>query len=403
MPRVMARRQRGAAALLAVLLLCALATLTGLCAHRALIDEERHAAMQWRAVQAFHAADAALPWALAQLHAGRVDGHCAPSADPAEPSLRDRLLRQQADGRLVPRTDADGAALHAGCVLDGEQWRCGCTGMAPPPQGVAPAFDVQLAAAAGAPGLLRLQARGCVGCGDDALNAQARAEWLLAPVAALAVLPTAALTARGPLRLDPPLAPVLVARDGLLLHGRAAVDAGAAALLGRPGAAPEDGIADQDDTLPADAARFFQRLAGLAPAAFADAPGVWRVACAPQADCAEALGTAVRTGARLLWVEGDLALPAGAVLGRADAPVLLAVGGTARLEAGFSLHGLLLAGALDWHAAAGDGVRGAVVVNGGCCQGSGTPRIEHDAALLARLSQQAQRLVPVPGSWKDFE
>jgi hypothetical protein len=84
--------------------------------------------------------------------------------------------------------------------------------------------------------------------------------------------------------------------------------------------------------------------------------------------------------------------------------VLLATSGAARLGPGVRLHGLLAAASLQWQARpSGDFIRGAVLVDGDCCEGGGAPAIERDAALLRRLAQQAGRFVAVPGSWKDFD
>jgi hypothetical protein len=84
--------------------------------------------------------------------------------------------------------------------------------------------------------------------------------------------------------------------------------------------------------------------------------------------------------------------------------VLLAVQGEAHLGPGLRLYGVLAAAGLRWHARpGGDFIRGAVLVNGDCCEGSGSPEIVRDAALVRLLARQAGRFIAVPGSWKDVD
>lgn len=417
-------RQRGAAALLSVLLLCGLALLASLYAHRALLAETRGVEVQRRSAQALAAAESGLQWALAQLNAGRADAACRPGSEAAHEPLRDRLVDVSATGRLAPRLDANGAPLQAGCALEADGgWRCRCSGEgAPATEGERIAFDVRVEAGPST-GLLRLVSRGCLGCGGGDLDAQAQVQQLLALVPALPGLPAAPLTARGALRLDP-LAPRLSSRErdaqGLLLHAGGPVEAPAlqGPQRGDP-AAPANGhqtgshdspdaalpaglVIEQDAALVLPPGRFLHRYLGLEPLDLSRAPAVRTLRC--DGDCAADLRAAVAAGARLLWVEGDLLLPSGLALGSADAPVLLAVQGQARLGAGVALHGLLAAASLQWQArSGGDFIRGAVLVDGDCCEGSGAPAIERDAALLRRLAWQAGRYVPVLGGWRDDE
>jgi hypothetical protein len=399
------RRQRGAVALLTVLLLCALALLTGLQAHRALLAELRGSRVQQRSAQAREAAESGLHWALAQLNAGRVDDACRPGSAGGGQRLRERLIASPAGVKLSPLLDATGTPARAGCSVDAQgAWACACDGSgAPATADESPAFSVQVAAGPRL-NLLRLRSHGCLGCGDGELDAQAPAEWLLALVPALTGLPAAPLTVRGTVRLHA-LEARLVNRErdthGLLLHAGGTVD-GTGLEVDAAGTQAERPVADHDPELALPPGRLLQRYLGLDPVDLARAPGVQAVRCG--GDCADTLRAAVARGAQALWVEGELSLPAGVVLGSPDAPVLLATSGAARLGPGVRLHGLLAAASLQWQARpSGDFIRGAVLVDGDCCEGGGAPAIERDAALLRRLAQQAGRFVAVPGSWKDFD
>ena len=399
-------RRRGAVALVTVLLLCALALLASLHAHRGLLAELRGARVQQRSAQAWEAADSGLQWGLALLNAGRLDGACQASGEAGAQRLRDRLVLSMAGLRLSPALEADGQPSRAGCTLDAAgAWACACGGSgAPASASETPSFSVQVAAGPRLD-LMRLRSRGCLGCGDGELDAQAPAELLLALVPAITGLPAAPLTVRGTVRLqgvDMRLSTRDSDAQGLLLHAGGLVDA--------PDLAPPSArtqatrlVAERDPELARlSAGRLLHRHLGLDPVDLARAPNVETVRC--DGDCADALRAAVARGAQALWVDGDLPLPAGLALGSVDAPVLLAVRGAARLGAGVRLHGLLAAASLHWHArAGGDFIRGAVLVDGDCCEGSGSPAVERDRTLLRSLARQAGRFVAVPGSWKDFE
>ena len=89
------KSQRGAAALVVTLMLFLALALASLGLHRHLIAEQRAAANQARATQAFEAAEAGLEWALAQLNSTqRIGTDCQPDTDPAAttPTFRERTL-----------------------------------------------------------------------------------------------------------------------------------------------------------------------------------------------------------------------------------------------------------------------------------------------------------------------
>ena len=84
--------QRGAAALIVVLLLFFIISLVAAYAGRNLIFEQRTSTNQYRATQAFEAAEAGLEWAVAMLNGGRVTADCIPPVpvDVTQPSFRQR-------------------------------------------------------------------------------------------------------------------------------------------------------------------------------------------------------------------------------------------------------------------------------------------------------------------------
>ena len=210
------RHQRGAATLAVSLVLLLAMLLSAAYANRALLFEQRSSANQYRAAQAFEAAEAGLDWAITQLNQPRpVDERCEPVMNASGSSFRERYLSVDTEsGRHEPQRWANGAqdlALQAGCVRSGQGWSCAC-----PSNGVAslpvadgddlapqPAFSVQFSAEL-RPGLVRVTATGCSNAAGACrpgepgrADAVVRLQVLLGLLPGLSVAPQAALTVRG--------------------------------------------------------------------------------------------------------------------------------------------------------------------------------------------------------------
>ena len=201
-------RQRGAAALSVTLLLLFVLTLVVGFASRNLLFEQRAAANQARATQAFEAAEAGLAWAQAMLDgATPIDAVCEPGTAPGDTSFRDRLLAyDEATQRFTPRTwNNAGTAtrLSAACVLTDSGWSCSCPSAAhpaltaPPATGTHPAFALHFVAVPRS-GMVQLVATGCDHYAPACLpglpgaatgGATARAQVLLGLLPALATVP----------------------------------------------------------------------------------------------------------------------------------------------------------------------------------------------------------------------
>ena len=126
---------RGAATLVVVMVLFFIVALVAAYASRNLIFEQRTSANQYRATQAFEAAEAGLEWALTQLNGGRISAGCVPRVDPAtaDDSFRQRYLDIAPDSGLVTaRSRPDGTPRQAACVFTGTDWQCSCPADAAP-------------------------------------------------------------------------------------------------------------------------------------------------------------------------------------------------------------------------------------------------------------------------------
>lgn len=414
-----ARRAEAGGSMLALLLvLLAGLSLALLYSHRALIFEQRSAALQLRSALALHAAEAGRDWLLTRLnHPGPLDAACepvAPTPGSTPTSLRERWLDvDPASGQLGV------AALRPACAYDGQGWQCACPEAgeaalaAPDPAtspGDRPAFALTLAPGP-LPGSLRLSVTGCSGVGRDcggaaAPDARVTLRQLLQPLGALLRLPGAALQAGAAVQAgagvtlqheDP-------AGGGLVLQAGGAVTLDPQTrLLGPPGRPAEQTWVAQDPRLAEAADTQLRRLFGLAADSVATLPGWRHLDCRSGCDAA-VVEAALAEGRRSLWLDGDLLLTGPAQWGDAQRPLLLRVRGQARLAGGLQLQGLLIADAIDWQAAAGAsaGLQGAAISLGDVHL-AGPVWLRHDRSLLLRLRDLPGLYLPVPGSWQDFD
>ena len=279
------KSQRGAAALVVTLMLFLALALASLGLHRHLIAEQRAAANQARATQAFEAAEAGLEWALAQLNSTqRIGTDCQPDTDPAAttPTFRERTLSlARATGAVTP------TALQASCVRTASGWSCNCPTSGPTsgpavlstPTSVepAPAFTLRFQPATRA-GAVRISADGCTslagacaaGSGSTA-DATARIEATLALFAGLRHPPALALTTR-------------------------------------------DAAIQTPD-------QFFAAFFGIDKPTWQNQSVVARITCG--VECGRAIGEAIAAGSALIQVEGDLTLTGPLTLGTAAHPVVI--------------------------------------------------------------------------------
>ncbi len=416
-----ARQQRGAAALVVTTLLFFVMVLVTLFVNRNLVFEQRASANQYRATQAFEAAEAGAEWALAQLEQPqRIGADCLPSADGAATSFRSRVLTQSGT-TFVPRTWNNGGVatpLQPTCVRSGAGWACSCPASgapvlgAPEGDGPLPAFSVQFIAG-DQPGTLRVLATGCTSLAGACLpgsasnaDATARVDVTVGLLAGLRTPPAAALTTRGAVDADGAAFGAHNAdpATGLALHAGAGI-AASSARLNAPAGAPLAGTSvSQDTSLSAQSEdRFFASYFGLDKQRWKARPAVTRIACS--SDCAAAISaaTASTEGSALIWVDGDLAFDGPVTVGSEEHPVVLVVEGAARLRGAVNFHGLLYANALSWNdtAAPGAVLRGAALSETHYT-GNGAPDFVYDSGVLATLKSRSGGFARINGGWRDF-
>ena len=415
--------QNGAAALAITVLLFFALLLAVTALDRSHVFEHRASVNQYRATQAFEAAESGIEWAVARLDDGRpIDADCIPTAAAGAPSFRERHLDwDAASGRIVPHTWPDAGtatALRSSCVRAVDGWSCSCPiggrpALQTPDTGSAPAFTVEFAPAAQA-GIVRVVAIGCTSlggaCADGAgsTDAVARVEAILGLLPAVRSTPAAPLTVRG--AIDADLAPFGAHNgdpgSGLALHAGGAVRAGAARLDGPAGVPASDVVVAGDARLAMQTAdKFFTGMFGLDPATWSQLPVVRHVACPSIGDCNDALraALAVDRGQPIVRVDGDLTLGGPLEIGTTARPALVVARGAVRLHGAVQVVGLLHGASLDWRAEpGGEGlVRGALTCEGDY-RGDAAPDLVYDTAALIGLRGWSGSFVRLPGSWKDF-
>lgn len=420
------RRQRGFAALAVTLLLFFTMLLVAAYANRGLLFEQRAAANQYRAAQAFEAAEAGLEWALAQLnHPQRIDDHCLPSTEVADASFRERFVRiDRNTGLQTPVVRMSGStpiALQPACVLGSGGWACSCPADDHPSLDVVesdddiprPAYSVQFSAEPQA-GLIRVTSTGCSSAAGPCRpgtagrpDASVRLQVVLGLLPGLLAAPTAPLTVRGSVDAGSAalgLHHTAAATGGITLHAGGSLIGSALRLATAPGGAAGASASTHDAALAAIAPeRLFASHFGLDPATWRSHAAVQTIPCPHE--CGRQVAAAIdgASGNRMISIEGDARIDGPITLGSPEQPVVIVVDGTVALTGDVALHGLLYAADVRWDDAMHPQahVHGAVISEADY-RGTGAPDLHHDAQVLHRLQRQTGSYARVPGSWRDF-
>ena len=422
-PSPNAHRQRGAAALIVTMLLFFAMVVVAVFVNRNLVFEQRTSANQYRATQAFEAAEAGLEWALAQLNStAPIGDDCVPAAAPGGASFRARHLQTDvARAAFSPTTWLNAGTavpLQPSCVRGAAGWSCSCPAQgaavltAPGGAAPAPAFMLQFQAGP-KPGTVRVVSTGCTrlagpcapAAGTSA-DAVARVQVDLGLLPAVSTLPVATLTVRGAFNAGT-AAPGLHNADpmtGMALHAGGSISAAQARVTAPAGAAQGASLVGNDAALAGlSADRFFGSYFGLDKTSWRNQPTVTQIDC--RSPCAAAVQAAVNAaaGPAMVWVDGDLSLAGPLTLGTVQAPVLMVVNGNARLDGGVALNGLLYATSIAWGGAGGQGavLRGAAIAEADYT-GDGAPEFVYDPQVLAALQRATGSFARVSGSWRDF-
>ena len=410
---------RGVATLLTVMALFFLVSMVAAYASRNLVFEQRTSANQYRATQAFEAAEGGLEWALGLLNGGPLDANCVPSEDTSALSWRGRYLQINAQGNVAPASVfASGMPvfLNSGCVRGPEGWSCACPSAGPPVlpvpegKGVNPVFRVQVSGSV-TPGVFSLDSTGCTSPDEPCLRtgvangaeAGSRVGVLLDLASALPTPPVAAVPVRGDFDVASPMR--IVNTDALtnglgLQHG--GIRAGAEPLIDTvPGTPGAQGRVHDEALGNLSADRLFINTFGQSKAAFVRQPATRVIECG--GGCATTLRDIVaRSPGRPVWVNGDVVIDSDVQIGTPESPALIVATGSVQMPAsGARIFGLVYSQAATWQVAGSGHIQGALMAEGNF-NGNSAPQVSYDPAVLERLRLTTGSFVRVPGSWRDI-
>jgi Tfp pilus assembly protein PilX len=436
-----ARTQAGAASLIVVMVLFFLMSLVAAYTSRNLIFEQRTSVNQYRATQAYEAAEAGLEWALTMLNSGRIGASCLETgATTADTSFRQRYLAIDAAGMVTPRVGATSATpLWPSCVSDGAGgWTCSCPSdaapslSAPTGGGVFPAFRVRFTSNdLTRPGLIRIESNGCTKLDDACLNHPAAAQNLegRANVAAIVALASALPT--------PPGAALSVLRDapgnstgptlsiyntdadlgGITLQAGGSAIATGFTLRSIPGTPGPASVVQTETSLNALSAapdRAFASIFSMWPATYRTQQATVVVRC-PAVDCRASLATAIALNPdRMIWAtpldpaDTTITLASAGIVGSApgaanDAgPAVIVFDRPLNVTAaGISLFGFVYSRGGNWQGSNPVEIQGAAFVEGDLAA-TARATVVMNSAVLKSLRLRSGSFVRAPGGWDDF-
>lgn len=406
--------RRGVASLVVVVVLMAVMVVAAVFTNRSLIVEQKTSANQYRHTLALEAAEAGLEWATAMLNkAQKIDASCLNSSATGALRFRQKYLSTDADtGAMTPNA----GTVHAACVASqtGTGWACSCPaagnapapGAAAPASGFQPSFAVALVASPTS-GTVRLVSYGCTRpITDDTCTGDAAAtvSVTLGAISGLATPPAAPLTARGTVSIGNAALGVVngdPTTNGITINAGMGINAANARITTVPGTPPKSTLVGNDASLrDTTEDQMFATFFGMSKDAYQNLPSVTKLTC----PCTETtVRNAYDSGARQLWLEGNLAMNANLTIGSVDDPVLLVTNGNIEMRGDLEVFGLLYSTAITWDNTGGGSalLRGAAISEGNYT-GNGTPDYYYDPNVLKKLRLETGSFSRVPGSWRDF-
>jgi Tfp pilus assembly protein PilX len=407
------RQQRGAGALVAVVLLYAAMAFIVVFTNRNLIFEQKMSANQYRSTMAMEAAEAGLEWATTMLNKpGRVGTNCRDGAS-TDATFRNKYLTFNSTSKTW--TVSAPSAVIAACTTSqsGTEWSCNCPTAGTAPSVTAPAvggYKPSFAVAFVTNSTTRsvdLVSYGCtspitssVCSGDGAATVRVT----MANVSALATAPGAPLTARGSVSIgnaalgvqngDPSTA-------GVTVNAGMGIDASNLRITSTPGTPPLTTLVGNDDSLRnSSEEQMFQTFFGQPKDTWRDSVADVRITC----PCTETtIENALANNYRKLWLDGNLVTNSNSTLGSVNDPFILIVNGTIEMRGDIAMYGVAYSTAMTWNnTGGGNALLVGAAISEGNYTGNGTPDYFYDPRVMNNLTDIPGRFVRVPGSWRDF-
>lgn len=422
------RPQRGATSLVVVaILFVAMALIVGF-SNRSILFEQKTAANQYRSTLAFEAAEAGVEWAQAMLNKPEyIDNSCATSTTAANGRFKERYLTGNAATLAIAPIVEGGVVAACAFNQSGGALNCSCPASGTTPaataptttEGFTPGFAVAFLSNA-VTGTVDLVSYGCTSVINSAncyVNPNDLSTWdavatvrvSLGQASGLSTPPAAPLTARGNVSIGNAALGVINPdpnTNGVTINAGGAINASGARITTVPGTPPKSTLVGNDNSLRSlSEDGMFGTFFGMSKEAYKTLPATKvldSVYCGGACDETDVV-RAYNSGARQLWVSGNLTMNANLTIGNEDNPFVLIVDGTVEMRGNLQLYAVIYSTAITWDNTGGGSalLRGAAISEGNYT-GNGTPDYYYDPDVMAKIRGVATSFIKVPGSWRDF-
>ncbi|WP_170162325.1 PilX N-terminal domain-containing pilus assembly protein [Caldimonas tepidiphila] len=402
------------AALITVMVLVLVMSITFAFANRSLIFEQRTGANQMRSTQALAVAEAGIDWAVALLNNSPALTATCTSGTGATNKFAERYLNIDSTTREITPRDAQ-----PGCVINANgDLACSCpTSGAPTLSGAGGRFTVTFSAANPArPRMVRITS---AAHSNESLDGAASVSIVLAEVRTANPTPKAALTARGNVSWQGAVSSLYVANsdpntNGISINAGGNVDLNSRVnLMSVPGTPQGNdtalSVVSDDPSIRSmtTADQYFTSMMGASKADYYSG--------AVQRADASGLETAVNatagTDKRAFWIGPAPGAAAssysitGGTFGSATDPVILVFNGDVEIRGATTIYGVLyVAGGTMTNRGGGNSlIQGAVISEGDYADGNGSREVIFDPNILAALTggTKFSKFRKLPGSWLD--
>jgi hypothetical protein len=410
------RRQRGAGSLVVVAILLVVLSVAVIFGNKTILFEQKTSTNQYRSTLAFEAADAGLSWATAMLNKQEyINANCATDTSTSVRFKNKYINVDATTGALSP---INSGSVVAACAynLTGGALTCNCpaAGTAPTAAaptgstGYTPGFAVALITNS-VTGTVDLVSYGCSAvinsttCSGDA---GAKVSITLGQASGLSTPPASPLTARGSVSVGNAALGVINPdpnTNGVTINAGGSIDAPNARISTIPGTPPFSTLVGNDGSLRnLTEDSMFATYFGMSKDAYKSLPATTVLSCSGACTGTD-LQNAYNSGARQIWIPGDLNMSANATIGSGTDPFVLVVDGAISISGTVQLYAVIYSTAVTWNDTGGGSalLRGAAISEGSFT-GNGTPDYYYDPDVMRRIRNSASSFVAVPGSWKDF-
>lgn len=425
-----ARPQRGAASLLATMVLLISMSIVMLYLNRSLIFEQKTSANQMRSTAALETAEAGMEWVTGMLNSPYDLTTDCSALSTTNISFRRKYVQTMWNDATSPTTDVVAATTtYPGCKISGTTLTCNCPAV--PGSGsvtaslgttVQPSFTVAFQAVAGDVEAVRVivtgctaQASACTPATTGSSDATASISSILKLRALLRAAPAAPLTCGTSCTVGGSFNVVNqdVATGGILVNAGTAIASGNgvsySSIPGQPTANAQVGndaslsaLASSDPTC--SNSTMFKSYFGSTIAQYAASPGVVTIAnCGSASTCGGLVDAEYAKGTRSFYFpDGFARNNSSGSLGSQSDPVTLVSNAGFNVNGNIDIYGMIFANDANTNDL-GTGtanIHGALVT---CAayNNNGNGTLEYDATALRGVRRSSAIFVRVAGSWTD--